>query len=130
MSTVKTSCRRPVIAVVDGIYAAHRSFATLFFDDMRDESGCPRDHEYAVERRGRDSQVGENGPECSVHIDGERFFRVGKCFLDGARGLHVHAVHASLARKFEQTGSARIFGVYPMTKPRHAFTRFAHRAKG
>jgi len=31
--------RRSVIAVVDGIYAAHRSLASLFFDDMRDESG-------------------------------------------------------------------------------------------
>jgi hypothetical protein len=36
--------------------------------------------------------------------------------------LHVHAVHASLARKVEQTRGPRIFGVHPMTESLHAFS--------
>src|SRR5215470_10991507 len=50
--------RRPVVPVIDGIYAAHRSLTSLFFHDVRDKSGCPRDHEYAVVRRRRHPQVG------------------------------------------------------------------------
>ena len=86
-------------------------------------------HEYAVKCRGIHSQVGENGADRAVYIDRERFLRIGKCFLNCARRLHVYAVHASLARKFEQTRSARIFGVHAMTKSRHAFTCFAHGPK-
>src|SRR4029077_11270079 len=119
----------PVVAMINGIDATHWSLASLFFDYVRDKSGCARDHEYAVERRGIHSQVGENGADRAVYIDRERFLRVGKCFLNRARRLHVHAVHASLARKFEQTRSAWIFGVHAMTKSRHAFTCFAPRAK-
>src|SRR5436190_12911582 len=107
--------RRPIVAMVHGIDTAHRSLASLFFDDVRDKSWCARNHEYAVERRGIHSQVGENGADRAVYIDRQRFFRVGKCFLDCARRLHVRAVHASFARKFEQTRSARIFGLEAMT---------------
>jgi hypothetical protein len=60
---------------------------------------------------------------------GSDFFAFGKCFLNCTRRLHVHAVHACFARKFEQTRSAGIFGVHAMTKSRHAFTCFAHRSK-
>jgi hypothetical protein len=73
----------------------------LFFDDMRDESGCARDHEYAVERREIHSQVGENGADRAVYIDRQRFFRLGKCFLNCARRLHVRAVYSGFARKLE-----------------------------
>ena len=37
--------------------SAHRSLACLFFDNVRDESWCARDHENAVERGKIHSQV-------------------------------------------------------------------------
>ena len=88
--------------MVHGIDAAHRSLASLFFDDVRDESWCARDHEYTVERRGIHSQVGENSADRAVYIDRERFLRVGKCFLNCARRLHVRAVHTRFARELER----------------------------
>ena len=115
--------------MINRIDSAHRAFASLFFDDVRDESGCARDHEYAVERRGIHAQIGEDGADRAVYIDRERFLRVGKCLLNCTRRLHVHAVHVCFARKFEQTRSAGIFGVHAMTKSRHAFTCFVHLSK-
>src|SRR5437762_443894 len=96
-----TSGWGPIISVVNGIDSAHWSFASLFFDNVRDESWRARDHEYAVERCGIHSQVGENGADCTVYIDRERFLGVDKCFLNCARRLHVHAVHTRFARELE-----------------------------
>ena len=115
--------------MIDGIDAAHRSLADLFLDYMRHEAGRARDHENAVERGGVHSEIGEDRADGAVHVDGERFFRGGERFFDRARRLHVHAIHAGLASKFEQTRSARIFGVQTVTKSRHAFARFAHGRK-
>ena len=75
--------------MIDWIDAAHRSFASLFFDYVCDKSGRARNHEYAVERCGIHSQVGEDGADRAVHIDRERFFRVGKCFLSRSRRMHI-----------------------------------------
>src|SRR4029077_2495575 len=124
--SARFSGRRAIVAMVDRIDAAHGPLASLFFDHVRDKSGCTRDHEYAVEGCGIHPQIGEDGANRAVYIDGKRFLRIGKCFLDCARRLHVHAVHAGFAREIEQTCSARIFSVQPMTKPRHPFTCFAH----
>ena len=33
----------PIIPMIDGIDAAHRPLASLFFDDVRDEAGCVPD---------------------------------------------------------------------------------------
>ena len=38
--------------MINGINAAHRSLPSLFFDNVRNESGCARDYEISVERRG------------------------------------------------------------------------------
>ena len=46
------SGRPPIVPVINGIYAAHRFLASLFFDYVRDKSGCAGDHEDPVERRG------------------------------------------------------------------------------
>ena len=111
ISVETRSGRRPIVPVINGIDAAHRFLASLFFDYMRDKSGRACDHENPVERGGVHSQIGENRADRAVHIDRERFLRVGECFLNRARRLHMHAVHAGFAREFEQTRSARIFRV-------------------
>ena len=87
--------------MVSRIDAAHRSLASLFFDYMRDESRRARYHENAIESSGIHSQVGENGADRAVYIDGERFLRVGKCFFNCTRRQHVNAVHACFARELE-----------------------------
>ena len=87
--------------MISRIDSAHRSLASLFFDNVRDKSRRARDHEYAVERRGIHSQVGEYRTDRAVHINGERFLRVGECLLYCARCLHVRAVHAGFARELE-----------------------------
>jgi len=79
----------PVVAMIDWIDAAHRFLASLFFDDVRDKSGCARNHEDAVKRRGIHSQVGEDRADDAVHVDGQRFLRIGECFLNRSRRLHV-----------------------------------------
>jgi hypothetical protein len=87
--------------VVNGIDTAHRSLSRLFFDDVRDESGCARDHEYAVERCGIHSEIGKNGANRPIDIDRKRFLRVGKCFFNCARRLHMRAVNTGFARKLK-----------------------------
>ena len=96
---------------------------------MRHEPGRACDHENAVERGGVHSKVGKDRADRAVHVDGQRFFRVGERFLDRARGLHMCAVHASFARELEQARSARVFRVETMTKSRHALARFPHRGQ-
>src|SRR5260370_40431646 len=98
--------------MVHGIDTAHRLLASLFFDYVRDKSWCARDHEYAVERRGIHSQVGENGADRTVYIDRERFLRVGKCLLNCARRLHLRTANTGFPRKLEQTRSAQTFDVH------------------
>jgi hypothetical protein len=56
-------------------------------------------------------------PNCDVRTgDGQRFFRVGKCFLNCSRRLHVHAIYAGFARQFEQSCRTRILCVQAVTK--------------
>src|SRR5215471_10170681 len=62
--------RWPVVAVVYRIDPAHRSFASLFFDYVRDETRCARNHESAIRRGGVHSRIGENRADSAVHIDG------------------------------------------------------------
>src|SRR5262245_31021574 len=83
--------RWPVVSVVNGINTTHRSLASLFFDDVGDEPGCARNHEYAIKGCRTHSQVGENGADRAVYINGKRLLRVSERFLDFARRLHVHA---------------------------------------
>jgi hypothetical protein len=87
----------------------------LFFDDVRDESGCARDHEYPVERCRIHSQVGENGADRAVYIDREVFLCHRERLLDGARSFHMHTINTRFACRFEQTCSAQVLGVEAMT---------------
>ena len=96
----KWSLARPVTAMVNGIDTAHRFLASLFFDDVRDESGCARDHEYAVQRRGIHSQVGENGADRAVHIDRERFLRAANAFSTARAACMSSGELASFSREF------------------------------
>src|SRR6266480_4808998 len=66
-----TSGWGPIISVVNGIDSAHWSFASLFFDNVRDESWRARDHEYAVECLRTHSQVGKDGADRPVYVDRE-----------------------------------------------------------
>ena len=61
--------RRSVVAMIDRIDPAHRFFARLFFDYVRDQAGRARDHEDAVERRRIHSQIGKNCADRAVYID-------------------------------------------------------------
>src|SRR5262249_23196171 len=85
--------RWPIISVVHWIDPAHWLFASFFFDDVRDESGCAGNHENAVECRGTHSQIGENGTDGTIYGDWERFLCVGKCLFNRARRLPVNAVN-------------------------------------
>ena len=87
------------------------------------------DHENAIERCGVYSQVGKDRADGSIHIDRERFLGIGECFFDGARCLHVHAVHAGFAREFEQARSAWVFRVKTVTEAGHSFASFPHRCE-
>jgi hypothetical protein len=60
--------------MVHGIDSAHRSLASLFFDDVRNESRRARDHEYPVERRGIQSKIGRDGPIAPPTLMGSDFF--------------------------------------------------------
>ena len=84
-------------------YLSFRPFASLFFDNVRNESRCAPDHENAVERRGIHSEIGENGPDRAI------------CIFNCARGLHLHAAHGGFACKLEQACGARVVGVEAMT---------------
>jgi hypothetical protein len=34
-------------------------------------------------------QIGEDCADGAVHVDGQRFLRIGECFLNRSRRLHV-----------------------------------------
>ena len=88
----------PSYAVINGIDTAHRSLASLFFDDVRDESGCARDHENAVERCGIHSQIGENGPDRAIYISTARAACICTPLTAASRASsNRHAVRGSLA---------------------------------
>ena len=90
--------RWPIISVIHGIDVAHGSFASLFLDDVRDESRCARDHEYAVEHRGIQSQIGENGPDRAICISTARAACICTPLTAASRASsNKHAVRGSLA---------------------------------
>src|SRR5207244_11745580 len=121
----RTCGRWIVVAMVYWIDPAHRFLEILFFDYVRDESGSARNHKNTIERRGIHSEIGEDRADRPVHVDRKYLFRLSECLLNRARGLHVRAIQAGLARQLEQTRCARVLGVKPMTKSRHAFTCLA-----
>ena len=92
--------RRPIISVINRIDPPHRFLASLLFDDVRDESWCACNHEYAIERRGIHSQVGENGADGAVHVDGQRFLRIGECFSTACAASMSSGELASPSREF------------------------------
>src|SRR4030095_6846398 len=112
--------------MIDWIDPAHRFLASLFFDHVRYEAGRAGDHENPIERCGVHSQIGEDGADSAVDVDGQSFLRIGERFFNGARCLHVQAVHASLARQLEKPRGTRVFRVIAMTKSRHALAAFPH----
>ena len=62
----------------DRIDSAHRFFTSLFFNDVRDQSRGPRDHENAVERGRIHSEIGQNGANRAVDINRQRFLGIGE----------------------------------------------------
>lgn len=60
-----------VVAVIDWIDPAHRFLACLFFDDVRHQAWRAGDHENAVERRGVHAQIGEDGTDSTINVNGQ-----------------------------------------------------------
>src|SRR4030095_9014225 len=94
-----TSWRRPIVDVINWIDPPHRLLASLFFDHVRHEAGRSGDHENAVERRRVHTQIGENGANSAIHVDGQGFLCFGERPFNGARRFHVLAIHTRFARQ-------------------------------
>src|SRR5438874_4120283 len=113
--TRKLSGKWSIVAVIDWIDPAHWPLASLFFDHVRYEAWRAGNHENTVERCRIHSQVGKDGADGSVHVNGQSFLSRRECCFNGARRLHMYPIDAGFACQLEKPRRTRIFCVITMT---------------
>ena len=75
--------------MIDWIDPPHWFLAALFFDHVRYQAGRAGNHENTVERYRVHSQVGQDGADSAVHVNGQSFLCIGERVLNRARRLQV-----------------------------------------
>ena len=89
--------------MIDGINAAHRFLASLFFDDMRDDSGCPRDHDMPLNAVGGISKSARMAPIAPSTLIGSDFFASANAFSTARAVCMCQAVNLRVS-----LGSSRL----------------------